>query len=69
MALVSSEIDTANFFEPLLWSHLGRNRAPLYFNTKRVAETALRARYLFCKKLCLDFSLLMGYFPVPGTVN
>ena len=43
MALVCSEMDRANFFAALTLELLDRNRAPLHFNTERVAEAALGA--------------------------
>jgi len=46
---------------------MGRNIQPRHFKTKRVAETALRARDF--DKLRLDFAGLGGYFDVPETVN
>ena len=46
---------------------LGRNIAPIHFNTERVAETTLGHRDF--DQLPLDFPEGGGYFPVPGTLN
>ena len=46
---------------------MGRDVAPLYFKTHRVAECAGRHRDF--DQLRLDLAELGGYFPVPGTVN
>jgi len=40
-------METAKLFEHSLSSLLGRNKAPLHFKTKRVAETALRASWFW----------------------
>ena len=46
MALVCSEMDTANFFS-LTLEPLSRNIAPLQFKTERVSETILRASWFW----------------------
>ena len=46
---------------------LGRNRIPLHFQTEIVAETASRASWV--TQVQLDFTQLLGYFPVRGTLN
>ena len=51
------------FFWTITLELLGRNRTPLFFNTKWVAETALRA-YLFCQTLSRFFGIY-GIFSSP----
>ena len=67
MALVSSEMDTANFFEPLLWSFWGEIEPHFILTLKEEARRPYALIYF--AKLCLDFSALTGYFKVPGTLN
>ena len=55
------------FFEPLLWSFWAEIE-PHFILTLKEQPTRPYALIYFAK-LCLDFSELTGYSPVPGTLN
>jgi len=58
MALVSSEMDTANFFEPLLWSFWAEIEPHFILRLKELPRRPYA--HLYFAPLCLDFSALTG---------
>jgi len=54
-------------FRTLTFELLGRNRAPLHFKTKRVAETAIRASWFWRRSV--RFPGTGGNFPIAGTLK